>query len=484
MQFLRNNILPSLTVLLFSLTAIWSCVKTEFDEPPAGGVPVDITANTTIRDLKKLHVSPNGGIDKIKDELIIGGEVVMDDRSGNYYKSLVIQDETGGIEVKFNDGYLYSSMPIGRKIFIRCKDLLLTDYNGLTQLTGSTVVENGVPSTVGLTAAQVRQKVVKGEYAATKLAPKKVTIDQLLQNPDLISTLVELENVQFTQCDAGKTFADVTTKNSLNRLIEDCNGQQVILRTSGYANFAAQTTPVGNGTVVGIASIYGSDNQMYIRDPSDLSMTAGRCGTSGGGTADLTDISAVRALFAGTTTYAPANKKIHGTVISDRGNKNLNNRNLFIQDGTAGIVVRFEAEHCFEVGDEIEVIISGVEISEFNKLLQLNNVPLKNATIIASGKPATPRTATVNDIITNFNSWEGSLVQIPNVTITGGATFAANGSSGLQVKDASGTIVLFTSAAATFANQPVPSGTVTLTAIISDYNGKQLLMRNLDDVKQ
>ncbi|MEI6410849.1 MAG: DUF5689 domain-containing protein [Bacteroidota bacterium] len=484
MNFFQNKSRSILSaLLLLSMVAFWSCVKTEFDEPPAGGVPVDITANTTIKELKKLHLTP-AGYDKVKDDLIIGGEVIMDDASGNYYKTLVIQDASGGIEVKFNDGYLSNTMPIGRKIFIRCKDLILTDYNGLTQLTGSTVVENGVPSSVGLTAAQVLTKVVKGEYAAVKLAPKKISVADKT-NPDLLSTLVELDDVQFTQCDAGKPYADVATKNSLNRLLEDCSGNQLIVRTSGYANFASQSTPTGNGKIVGVMSVYGSDYQLYNRDLNDVNMTGGRCGTGGGTTSTLINLNEVRSLFTGTTTAAPAGKKIHATVISDRTNKNLNSRNIYVQDGTAGIVVRFDADHCFEVGDEIEVDISGMEISEFKSLLQLNNVPLKNASIVNSGKPVTPRATTVADIITNFNSWESTLVTIPNVSITGAGTWAGNGNAGLTVSDGTGSIVLFTSASALFANLPTPAaGTkVTLTAIVSDFNGKQLLMRNSNDAK-
>lgn len=85
----------------------------------------------------------------------------MDDRSGNYYKTLVIQDATGGIEVKF-DGYLYNQFPVGRQVYIKCKGLVLTDYAGLTQLAGSVVEENGQKRSIGLTEAQVRTAVLKG----------------------------------------------------------------------------------------------------------------------------------------------------------------------------------------------------------------------------------------------------------------------------------------------------------------------------------
>ncbi|MCB0530152.1 MAG: hypothetical protein KDC65_16860, partial [Saprospiraceae bacterium] len=138
MLFVKKEKFFAAALAALLLTVISACVKTEFDEPPAGGEPVTLTPNMTIKELKALHVTPEG-FDEITEDIVIGGEVVMDDRSGNYYKTLVIQDATGGIEVKFNDGFLYQQMPVGRMLFIRCKDLLLTDYAGLTQLIGSTV---------------------------------------------------------------------------------------------------------------------------------------------------------------------------------------------------------------------------------------------------------------------------------------------------------------------------------------------------------
>jgi len=474
----KNRFTAILLVFASALT-FWTCLKTEFDEPPVGDIKVDITPNITIKALKALHISQDG-YDKVTDTLIIAGEIIMDDRSGNYYKTLVIQDATGGIEVKFNDGFLYNSMPVGRTIYIRCKDLILTDYNGLPQLTGSLVVENGVPRAIGLTEGQVRQKIIKGNYATTPLAPKLITPGDL-PNVDLVNTLVKLDNVQFVQCDAGKTYADALTQSSLNRTLEDCNGQELLLRTSGFADFAASKTPTGKGTVTGVMGIYGTDYQLYIRDLNDVSMNGDRCGTGAGpGTAVLKDIAYIRSLYTGTTTAAPANVKIKGTVTSDRNTNNLNGQNVFIQDGTAGIVVRFLDNHCFEVGDVIEVNISGQELSNFHQLVQVNKVPLKNANILASGLPVTPRTATVAEVNANFDAWESTLVRISGVTVTGGGV---NYAYSHTVTDATGNIPLFTQSYAAFALQPIPTGTVTLTAIISDYDGKQLILRGLGDVQ-
>jgi hypothetical protein len=262
----------------------YSCVKTEFDEPPITGTPVNINPNITIKELKQLHVTPEG-FDKITEDKIIEGVVVMDDRSGNFYKTIVIQDASGGIEVKFNDGFLYNQYPVGRTIYIKCKDLMLTDYAGVTQIIGGTKEEAGVLSEVGITEAQAREKVLKGLVGAAP-APRVITMSQM-NDPNFISTLVRLENVQFIKADSDKTYADPVAKSSLNRTLEECNGGEgLLVRSSGYADFAAAKTPDMSGTITGVLSTYNGDAQLYIRSLDDVQFTTPRCiilcGTTGG----------------------------------------------------------------------------------------------------------------------------------------------------------------------------------------------------------
>ncbi|MEY3249790.1 MAG: hypothetical protein RL742_1833 [Bacteroidota bacterium] len=285
-----------LSLILFLTVGLFvGCVKQEFDQPdPCGDGVVNISANTTIKALKALRVTP-GGYDKITEDLIIAGTVVMDDRSGNYYKSLVIQDSTGGIEVRFNDGFLSTQFPVGRTLYIRCKDLYLGEYSDLIQLTGGLIEEGGAISDVGLTDYQVRTKIVK-DGICDIVAPvgKIVRIADITD--DLISTLITLENVEFIKADTSKTYADPVTQNSLNRTFRDCQGQQMLLRTSGYADFAAALTPRGNGTITGVLGIYNGTYQLYIRDLNDVQMAGDRCGSAGpNGFANLEET------FTGTT---------------------------------------------------------------------------------------------------------------------------------------------------------------------------------------
>jgi hypothetical protein len=485
MFFLKNKTLLNGFFAVLLLSGIFAaCVKTEFDEPPVGGDGQDIPTNTTIADLKRLHTNFTGRFRAITEDIVIGGTVVMDDRSGNYYKALVIQDSTGGIEISFGNGFLYNRYPIGRKIYIRCKGLSLTDYNGLVQLVGGYYEENGQQESIGLTENQEINHIVKG-FLGTPPAPRTVDVADL--DIDMVGTLIKVEGVQFSRCDMGAVYADAVTKTDINRTLEQCsNGAEVYLRSSAFSDFAIQNTPTGQGSVIGVLGIYSTnssvepyDFQLYIRDPRDVDMNGARCDAAINGT--LTNISEIRSQFTGTTTTVSGSKKIKGIVISDRVNNNLNARNLYLQDGSAGIVVRFTENHCYNLGDEIEVEVSGQELSEFNKLLQVNNVPPANAMRLGSGNTVTPRNATIAEINANFDAWESTLVKISAVTISGATT---NYGGNKTLTDATGTIPMFTQNSSAFAAALFPTTPVTITAIVSDFNGKQVILRNLSDVQQ
>jgi Family of unknown function (DUF5689) len=456
--------------LLALLAFAPACVKTEFDEPPVGGSPVSVTANTTIAEIKKLY---NGSRLTIADEKIIKGQVIMDDKSGNFYKTIVIQDATAGIELKFSDGYLYNKYPIGRNVYVNLKGLLLSDYNGVLSINGGTIVENGVASTVGITSAQADKQVFKGEFEAL-IAPKVKKINELLSAD--ISTLVKLEGVEFTGADANQPYADASNQVTVNRIIEDCNQLTVILRSSGFSNFAASNTPSGKGEIVGVYSVFRQDQQFFIRDTNDVKLNGPRCGVN----TNLTGINIgdLRTQFASGNTVAPADKKITGTVISDKSTNHTDTRNLIIQDGTGGVVARFTAAHSFNVGDQVDIDVSNRTMSQFQGTLQIEAIPA-NAAIKIGTATATPKELTISELKTNFGKYESTLVKIKAATFTTTGTYS--GSKILM--DATGDITHFTRGLATFSASNMPTGTIELVGIAGFFNTtQQVSIRSTADV--
>ena len=470
------QIFCSLLLCLIMGLSISSCVDKDFDEPPANPNLPNIEANTTIAQLKEKHVL--GEFEEIEEDIIIEGVVVSDDEPGNFYRTLVIQDGTAGININITINDLYTDYPVGRKVFVKAKGLWLGDFNGLTQIGSGTFLDDGDLELARIEEAMVPDHIVKGP-SDQEVTPTEVSINDLttdLQDPYL-STLIKINDIQFALSDVGLPYATGgADPRSENRNMVDCNGNTIVLRNSGFADFVDEPMPDGMGSITAVYSVFGDTKQLLIRDLEDVQISGDRCGSTGQG-GELMTIKEVRALFPAAVT-APQGRKVKGIVISDRANGNTTGRNLHIQDESgAGIVVRFMDPHSFALNEEIEVNVSGVELSEFNGLLQLNNVPLGNASSLGSGS-ITPNIITIEEILDDFENLESTLVTIEDVNISGGTVY----DGGLTLDDGTEMIDLFTSGGASFANAPVPSGMVTITAIVSQYNDPQLVIRNLNDV--
>jgi DNA/RNA endonuclease YhcR with UshA esterase domain len=459
-----------LLLLLSLVAAAFSACEKEFDQPPYEDLP-NITANTTISEILARHTigQPDQLID---DSLVISGIVIADDRSGNFYEKLVIQDETGGIELRLNASDLYNNYPIGRRVYVRLKGLYVGDYSGSIQINGSP--DNPIES------ARIPDHVIGG----ARNQPLPVRVKRISEiTPADVNTLIQFDSVEFSLSALDTTYADAIGKQSVNLTIRDCDGGQIALRTSGYADFAGVRTAQGRGPLTAVLGVYSNDAtflsteyQLAIRNLQDVPLYGPRCNAGGAGG---TGIRAVRNQFAGAATTVGGVPTIRGIVISDRAGANLVSANLIIQDSTAGIVVRFTASHSFDLGDELIIDVDGMALEEYAGQMQINNVPLANASRVSTGNSVAPRVATVDDINTNQELWESTLVQIAGSAITGGATFAGT----RNINDGTGNLDLYTRATAAFAGTAVPTGTVTVTAIVSEFNGTpQVLLRNANDV--
>ncbi|MCL2028224.1 MAG: DUF5689 domain-containing protein [Bacteroidales bacterium] len=70
----------------------------------------------------------------ILQDVYIQGRVISDDREGNFYRSLCIQDETTGITVKLGRNGLYNFYELGQTVYVKCQNLVLGFYRGMYEL--------------------------------------------------------------------------------------------------------------------------------------------------------------------------------------------------------------------------------------------------------------------------------------------------------------------------------------------------------------
>ncbi len=270
-----NKILKLVTavVLVASIGTFTACKKS-FDNPPGAADP-NIVANTSIRTLKALHATA-GAYDIITSDLTISGVVVADDKSGNLYKQLYIQDSTGGLQILLEANSLYGTYPVGRRIFINCKDLCISDYNGTMEL-GIKANVAGLPSVQGIPGNLISKYIIGGSIN-NPVTPIVVTQNQLGTNMQdkYLGSLIQLDGYEFA--DTTVTYSDTSVyKSTVNRDIRNCNGQTITIRTSAYANFAGRKVANGNGSIIAVYTTFGTTKQLLLRSAEDVMFTGDRC---------------------------------------------------------------------------------------------------------------------------------------------------------------------------------------------------------------
>ncbi len=274
MKFLRLPILLLTASVFFN-----SCVKRNFDTPPdTVHYDPNLPVQATLKQIVTIGTNMSSGKSRVMGDTTVYGVVVADDKSGNYYKQIVIEDTSGGGLVLYLDkSYIYNDYPVGRKIYVKLKGLTLANYNGLPEVVYSA---DQAGNTVAIPSGLVGNYIVKASYPNTTVTAKNVTIEEIKGNPNAyLNTLITLSNVQFDAASSNVSYAAPSASASAtNRTIEKCDHSgSVILRTSGYCSFQPTITPSGNGTITAICSIYGGTLQLILRDPSDVKMDAARC---------------------------------------------------------------------------------------------------------------------------------------------------------------------------------------------------------------
>ena len=452
------------------LTYLISCNR-KFEVPPAFIVP-DISANTSIRALKALHHP--GGYEQISDDLVVRGTVNADDKSGNLYKTICIQDSTGGITLKLDAVNLYTTYPVGRELFIKCKDLWLSDYGGLIQLGMMDKSVPANPSATGIPAVLLDNFIIKGRLG-NPIVPKQISISEF--NDSLQSMLIQIkDSVQFIAADTAKLYADTTAaKNSVSRTVITCAGNKAIVYTSGYANFAGVQTPRGKGLLTAVYYVYKTTPELIIRDTSDVSFSAARCGARDIKLAELKN------LYKGSDIF-PGAYIINGVVISEPSNSSPGN--IILQDGNSGISLFFgsaAATSKFVPGDSIRVNITGAMLTNYKGMLQLN-LPAASlpATALANKKNIIPQDITIDQLFKNITQMENTLVRISKVIIStdAGTQFSGN----RTLTDASGTTNLYTAASAVFASNSLPVICQNIVGYANRFNSGQFQIRAMEDL--
>ncbi len=273
MKFIR------LSVLLFTASLlINSCVKQDPTAPPStANYDPNLPVQATIKNIATMGLNMNIASSRIMGDTTISGIVVANDKSGNIYKQIMIEDDSkAGVVVYMDKTYLYSDFPVGRKVYVKLKGLTLTNYKGLPEIV---FTADAAGNTTGIPSGLIGTYVIKASYPNV-VPVEEVSIIDIKSNPNkYLNTLVKITGVQFDGTSNNVPYAQASSiASGTSRTIEDCSHTaSVVMYNSGYASFQSLTTPKGNGTLYCICSQYVSTVQLLLRDTSDVQFTGPRC---------------------------------------------------------------------------------------------------------------------------------------------------------------------------------------------------------------
>ncbi len=221
-----NRILYALGAIAASVSLLSSCDEWE---PVFTGdygkanvyKPETLVPNKTILELKTLYKKEPV---KISDNIIIGGQVVSEDRSGNVYKSLYIQDATGGIELKLGKTGLYNDYKLGQWVYVKCSGLTLGAYNGMLQIGFEDPTGDYETSYLDVQYI-IDTHVIRGELD-TPMEAKKVAEADLLKEENL-GCYVELDGLTYGNEVFCLIYVDSNkdTKSNSNRIFLSSTGK-------------------------------------------------------------------------------------------------------------------------------------------------------------------------------------------------------------------------------------------------------------------
>ncbi len=512
-NIIKNN-LKALMILL-GFISVSSCVHDDnWDAPKVSCQSENITTNASISDI--LALTPSGEITEITSDLVFSGYVISDDEHGNFYTTMILQDSpdnpTAGISISMDKRDMYTEFPVGKKVFIKAKGLFVAKDRGVYKLGTAYNLTHGGVGIGRIAPTEVAKRVIASCDAPSEIIPKLVDMNSFTDAD--VNTLVKFENVQFSDADLCSTYA-YKGVSGVNKYIKDCNGNDIVLRNSGYADFATQKIPAGKGTITAILSKYRSTFQLLIRDTKDVQFTDNRCDGSSpedycmppaAANATIADLKALSP--NGDLTQITSDLVVDVVVTADDEFGNFYKK-IYVQDATGGLQIglnfRDLALRGYKVGNKLRIKAQDLYIAKkFDEYVLgdvynggIGRIPdaIDQDHLYILNETATPETSV--KALTDFSVEDlGKLVQVQNVqfnykdvgeqlAFSDGDNYPPSPKSANRIlENCNGDqIIMRSSGYAAFADAHTPAMQGTVTGILGIYNGNyQIYIRNIQDL--
>ncbi len=181
---------------------------------------------------------------------IIKGRVVANDASGNFYRTIVIEEEGLGVELRLALYDLHAFFPVGSIVRVDCGGLRVTRNCGCLSLGRAVYGWSG-----GALEPVAPRSEVLGRVAVMEMGEEPsamlCTLDEL--RSDMCGRLVEVGGLRYEE--EPTEWAVTNYGNEVDHIFEVAEEQRIIIRTSRYADFATEKIPSG---------VFGARGILYV----------------------------------------------------------------------------------------------------------------------------------------------------------------------------------------------------------------------------
>ena len=281
--YIYNNVKRAVFYLLLTPVSLLllSCMDNDWDIPGTdgsenGNQAVTETNLVSIAQLKQKYATViyNGSYVQFTEPTQIKGVVTGNDVQGNIYNQIAIEDGTGSMIICVAQGGMFGQLQVGREIVVELQDLYIGSYGQQPEIGTPYTNKNGrtYVSRMPRSLWQSHFKML-GMKSASPTEFDKTMLGNGDYMKENCGRLMTIKGVKFQGANGKKVFAadkDKDAANSVNRSLQGISSNQLVVRTSTYADFANKPMPQGEVDITGIFTRYNNTWQVLIREESDI----------------------------------------------------------------------------------------------------------------------------------------------------------------------------------------------------------------------
>ncbi len=237
---MHRYLIITITLLLVGCTA---------DDMP----PVDDTSSertTSIAQLREQIGSIGGSI--VNGDVIVMGRVTSSDKDGNFFRSLIVEDESGAMELRIKSYDLATLYPEGLEVVLHLDGCAIGYDMGILQV-GAMSEEYDYYGVDYIETPQRINRVIRRTKDIEPIIPRRCSIAEISR--DDCGRLVRIDNLSLRHSTSIDTLQGMTLDNATWQgyaLFFDDKGDSIAVYTAPEARFAKQRITTSELSITGI----------------------------------------------------------------------------------------------------------------------------------------------------------------------------------------------------------------------------------------